>query len=835
MGRKEQDERKRKVAAKLCKPLDQWMIKKKITSSADDQEPAKEAQENQMQDEMVDGEPSCSNDQDVAKQNKQHGPPTHFVNDIGKVLYATLSHDELIYAIEALDVGHKYHLLTTCSHFMPSRDYIFPSRFLHHCQREFKMRYLQDYKLDAAFCIHCVLMVPTRERKRMGAFVNTPFTMFYKLNEKAKVHEQNGYHLNAMIASASLRDSVANPHHRIDVRFVDEKRKNIERNRHIIRTVAEAVLFCGRQCIALRGDNERVVERDAAASDVTQYNGNPGNFLAALQMIAKHDVLRQHIVGIGLANRNSKYTSPRIQNDIITIIGHDVIRSDLIDEIKAARWFSVLADEVTSSNKEELALCFRFVDKNKDIREEFLLFHLPRITGEVIATTILDFLQMTGLDATNIRGQGYDGAANMSSDNVGVQRRIKQQSPKAVYVHCSGHCLNLVISHSCSLPCTRNTIDKLKTCCWFFLASPKREGLLQSIIRKALPEETKHRKGLLDLCKTRWAARHEAYTHFYQAYIYIITSLENIAHRANAESCGLEFRVASWDPKSRSDAASLLTSLTSFDFIVTFLTMYHLLSHLAGITVKLQGKTVDIIKAYNEISSVKAVYKAISDDLEVEFSKSYKQAVRMANAVNVVPSMPRTVGRQTMHNNAPAIPFLSHINSELDTQFSDLSVLSSRLLGLIPSVLCGDDAPSYEEVVAEYAEDMHSPEVFPQELFRWKHKFLSLPPNQRPSTAATAMKECDDDMFPNISVLLRLCCTIPATSCECERSASALRRLHTYLRASMTQERLSALALMHIHYDTEIDIGKVVDIFASKQPTRRLEFGTLLKDSFSIN
>ena len=165
--------------------------------------------------------------------------------------------------------------------------------------------------------------------------------------------------------------------------------------------------------------------------------------------------------------------------------------------------------------------------------------------------------------------------------------------------------------------------------------------------------------------------------------------------------------------------------------------------------------------------------------------------------------MPQTVGRQTICNNAPAatpeehyrrnvaIPFLSHINSELDTQFSDLSVLSSRLLGLIPSVLCGDDAPSYEEVVAEYAEDMHSPEVFPQELFRWKHKFLSLPPYQRPSTAATAMKECDDDMFPiNISVLLRLCCTIPATSCECERSASALRRLHTYLRASMTQESI---------------------------------------------
>ena len=40
-------------------------------------------------------------------------------------------------------------------------------------------------------------------------------------------------------------------------------------------------------------------------------------------------------------------------------------------------------------------------------------------------------------------------------------------------------------------------------------------GLLQSIITKAIPEASR-RKGLIDMCRTRWAARHTAYTHFYQ-------------------------------------------------------------------------------------------------------------------------------------------------------------------------------------------------------------------------------------------------------------------------------------------------------------------------------
>ena len=76
---------------------------------------------------------------------------------------------------------------------------------------------------------------------------------------------------------------------------------------------------------------------------------------------------------------------------------------------------------------------------------------------------------------------------------------------------------------------------------------------------------------------------------------------------------------------------------------------------------------------------------------------------------------------------------------------------------------------------------------------------------------------------------LQLCATIPATSCECERSASSLRRLHTHNWACTGQERLSSLALMHIHYQVKIDLDEVVNLFATKHP-RRLELGTILKD-----
>ena len=57
----------------------------------------------------------------------------------------------------------------------------------------------------------------------------------------------------------------------------------------------------------------------------------------------------------------------------------------------------------------------------------------------------------------------------------------------------------------------------------------------------------------------------------------------------------------------------------------------------------------------------------------------------------------------------------------------------------------------------------------------------------------------------------------PCTSCECERSNSALKRLKTYLRSTMGHERLSGLALLAVHYDTDIDSEHVLNHFARKK------------------
>ena len=103
-----------------------------------------------------------------------------------------------------------------------------------------------------------------------------------------------------------------------------------------------------------------------------------------------------------------------------------------------------------------------------------------------------------------------------------------------------------------------------------------------------------------------------------------------------------------------------------------------------------------------------------------------------------------------------------------------------------------------------------------------------MPADERPQTAASAIKQCDAGDYPNIHTLLKIVCTLPVTSCECERSASTLKRLYTYLRSSMGQRRLTNLALMHINYEIEYDYDYIVHLYANKH-TRRMELDTLIK------
>ena len=157
-----------------------------------------------------------------------------------------------------------------------------------------------------------------------------------------------------------------------------------------------------------------------------------GNFIHFVKWKAEYDNnLKEHLQN---AKDNAKYTSPKIQNEIITLC-----ETNIRNKIKQCmpKYWSLLADETTDcATMEQVSVFARFVNEFHEVCEEFLGFRkVSEMNANAITTALLTAIEEWGLKDLEMVGQGYDGASLMSSSKNGVQRKIKGQFPNALYVH----------------------------------------------------------------------------------------------------------------------------------------------------------------------------------------------------------------------------------------------------------------------------------------------------------------------------------------------------------------------------------------------------------------
>ena len=318
-------------------------------------------------------------------------------------------------------------------------------------------------------------------------------TNFTRAKQTLQEHDLQASHRQAMEDSATFMGQMESGHLSVDQQLTCQASEIVKQNRLILKSILRAIIFCGKQNIALRGYREH---SNLGESSIF----NPGNFQALLkfQMNSGDAVLSNHFAR---APRNAQYRSPQIQNELISAIA-EWFQQRIIMEVKEAKYFAVCADEaVDASTREQLPLVLRFIDTNGQIHEEFIEFILcdTGTSGEAIATTkITGALEGLSLDLQHLRGQSYDGAGNMAGWYRGAASVIQRDYPKAVYFHCAAQChaLNLCIVATCNVQEIRNMLGTLKQICLFFMFSAKRQQELTGNIEQ-LPVGETNRKNWL--------------------------------------------------------------------------------------------------------------------------------------------------------------------------------------------------------------------------------------------------------------------------------------------------------------------------------------------------
>lgn len=84
-------------------------------------------------------------------------------------------------------------------------------------------------------------------------------------------------------------------------------------------------------------------------------------------------------------------------------------------------------------------------------------------------------------------------------------------------------------------------------------------------------------------------------------------------------------------------------------------------------------------------------------------------------------------------------------------------------------------------------------------------------------------QKIDQNVFANLYKLMQVALTLPISSASCERSFSVLRRIKTWIRSSMNQDRFTDMSILHIERDisNKIESVNILNNFSLKN--RRID------------
>ncbi|XP_074580574.1 uncharacterized protein LOC141836984 [Curcuma longa] len=608
-------------------------------------------------------------------------------------------------------------------------------------------------------------------------------------------------HNNALRSCQDLLNQSRHVENIINVHTNEER----EKNRLRLKVSVAAVRWLTFQGCAFRGHNESIQSR------------NRGNFLQLVKLLAEFNPNVEKVV-MENAPGNSKYTSPDIQKEILSIYAV-AVRKHIRDEIGDSK-FSIIVDETCDvAKREQMALVLRFVDGDGVLQERFFdVIHVKNTKAMTLKDELCSVLRNHSLDIKNLRGQGYDGSSNMKGELNGLQALFLRECPYAYYVHCYAHRLQLALVAASN--------DVVPVCQFFqkllFIvntvdSSAKRHDEL----RDSQVIELAH---LLDIGEletgqganqvgslqrpgdTRWGSHLKSISSLMNMFNAVSSVLQNIAADGSSGSI-------------RADGDTAFGYLVSFEFVFILCLMKEVLGITDMLCQTLQTKTQDIVNAIRTVASTKQLLQNMREDGWNCFFMKVKEFCEKHDID--VPDMEQTyilrggrARRQPDHFTNERFFRIEVFLVTIDTQLQELNYKFNEkvmdLLSIMATLVPRNEFRSFNAgeickmVEKYYPEDFSLQDRYVLEN-QLNHFVLDISQDAELRKIGTITELCRclietsrHTAYNLVDRLLRLLVTLPVSTASAERAFSALKIIKTRLRSKMEDEFLSNSLLVYI-------------------------------------
>ena len=530
---------------------------------------------------------------------------------------------------------------------------------------------------------------------------------------------------------------------------------------------------------------------------------------------------------------NGDYMSSDIINECITLMGHSVLRS-VLNDVKVARYYAIMADETRDiDNKEQLALCVRWVDEEFVIHEDLIgMVHVEKTDANSLTAAIKDVLLRCSLPMVLCKGQAYDGAAAMMGHLRGVAAQLRRENPSAIPVHCFAHSLNLCLQDAASSNrLVRDVLSLIQEMCQLICNSPKRHLVFVQLKQHMSPDAL----GLRPLCPTRWTVRTRALESVIDNYATLVETFTEISETSN-------------DEYGRR-AAGVLAQLEKFETFFGMKLCHLVFAATEEVSRALQRVDMTLGEGLKQAEVAKEYLTRQRTDSAFKFF--FEQTKRLSTDLTDEPALPRQrrLPKRLDSGSAAHVfqdpmdylrktyyEMLDKVIQELDRRFQQRDMELPRKtedLLLQAANWEGPGSPQVPDLVlTTYKEDLNGEKLHHQlamlpDLVR-QTKVKKVTSVRSLAQILTSSKVGVTSLFSEVSALVRLFMTLPVTTATAERSFSTLRRLKTYLRSTMTQQRLNNVLMTHCHKSVtdNIDIEAVAKMFICVNETRMRFFGS---------
>ncbi|XP_056141305.1 uncharacterized protein si:dkey-250d21.1 [Lampris incognitus] len=512
----------------------------------------------------------------------------------------------------------------------------------------------------------------------------------------------------------------------------------------------------------------------------------------------------------------------KIDQKEILQFSEDLMREEMQNSLRLARFFSILLQDVTNiEGKEQIPVFIRSVTVSGFPQKHLIGFLPCDLDAENLFYVLLSELRNRwGLRMEHCRGLTYLVTGSMCQKMRDLTCRILQEFPQVVLSPSDPYAFNIWIIRCMPVSSIQKVADTVEEVAALLRRTPEICSRLDGKIQATYG----HVKGEVDRIKEAYHGNWEYGTDAFQTMLDILEPFLNCINEM----------ISKVDEDTAEQLAKLKPVLKNFNFIVTLVVLKNTLCCVSILNSSLRGIiSISSTLQYTISNALKLVNK-YQQEIAIFHRKWFSDAVGRAKKLGVEVTKPETLSGtdqdtttetplDDFYREALSRPILQYLTAEVKRVFSTEMVRILRWLSLVPSYMADHNFSIRRDKVADAnLNNLARPDTFYEELGCWEVKWRHASKRRiLPTTVFATLKIPDIGFYPNVQSLLRVLGTVPCVNAEADvygQYNMVLERCHSYLRATPEDQRQCNMAFVFVNQDVHFSVEQMVESYVQKHP-----------------